>query len=88
MPATIRLARIGKKRQPNYRIVVVDKRKKRNTRYLEKIGFYNPLDPRQALNIDMVKFDQWVKKGAEISEGMRKLLKLKTKSNLVKKDSA
>ena len=73
MPTTIRLMRIGKKGSPSYRIVAIDKRKKRNGRYLEKIGFYNPLQNPPVLQVDKKKLDYWLQKGATISEGIRKL---------------
>jgi len=75
MPATIRLMRFGKKGQPSYRIVVIDKRKKRDGSYIEKIGFYNPMVEPKKLEIDEQKLNSWKLKGAVISEGMRKLLK-------------
>jgi len=73
MPAAIRLMRIGKKGSPSYRIVVMDKRKKRTGAYLEKIGFYNPLTNPATLSIDKDRYDYWISKGAVISEGIRKL---------------
>lgn len=77
MPATIRLMRFGKKGQPSYRIVVLDKRKKRDGAYIEKIGFYNPMVEPKILQIDEQKLSKWTLNGAVISEGMRKLLKNK-----------
>jgi len=75
MPATIRLMRFGKKGQPSYRIVVIDKRKKRDGSYIEKIGSYNPMVEPKHLDLDDKKLNEWKLKGAIISEGMRKLLK-------------
>lgn len=75
MAATIRLMRFGKKGYPTYRIVVLDKRKKAVGSYLEKIGTYNPMTDTDQIKIDDALLDAWVKKGAIISEGMRKLLK-------------
>ena len=73
MPGTIRLMRIGKKAKPSYRIVVVDKRKKRSGSYIEKIGFYNPLSNPADLSLDTKRFAYWIGKGAIISEGIKKL---------------
>ncbi len=73
MPASIRLFRIGKRGQPFYRIVVIDKRKKRNGRYIEVIGDYNPIPNPSVININQEKFDDWIAKGAVVSEGMRRL---------------
>lgn len=75
MPVAIKLMRIGKKASPSYRIVAIDKKKKRNGPYLEKIGFYNPIPNPPILNIDQARFDYWVSKGAELSEGIVKLKK-------------
>lgn len=80
MPVTIRLMRIGRKGNPSYRIVAIDKKKKRNGRYLEKIGFYNPLTDPPVLSIDKQRFDFWVTKGAELSEGIIKIKKYLRKS--------
>lgn len=75
MPASIKLMRIGKKGQPNYRIIVVDKRKKRNGAYLEKLGQYNPLSQPAKIDIDKDRLQNWLDKGAILSDGMVKLLK-------------
>lgn len=75
MAATIRLTRVGKKHTAIYRIVVMDKRKPRDGRYIEALGSYNPLAKEDQLVIDDAKFDAWTAKGAQISEGIRKLLK-------------
>jgi small subunit ribosomal protein S16 len=74
---TIRLARFGKKNRPFYRIIVTEKRSKRNGRYLKEIGQYNPLVNPSKIIIDKEEFEQWKNKGAQISEGLRKLLKYK-----------
>jgi len=75
MPAAIKLSRIGKKDFPVYRIVVIDKRKKRNANYIEKIGFYNPHKDPSEIIINKEKLTSWLKKGAVISEGVNKVLK-------------
>lgn len=75
MAVTLKLYKLGKKGKPAYRIVAVEKRSKRNGRYIEAIGFYNPLTDPFTLNLDKERFDHWLEKGALISEGLRKLLK-------------
>ena len=75
MAATIRLMKFGKRGYPTYRIVVLDKRKKRDGSYLEKVGTYNPHTEPATLEINDVKLQEWLKKGAQVSEGMRRLLK-------------
>jgi len=74
MPAAIKLMRLGKKGQPYYRIVVIDKRKKRKSNYLEKIGSYNPIDNPAKIILDQNKLDAWLKKGAMVSAGVQKIL--------------
>lgn len=75
MAVTLRLFRIGKKHIPMYRIVAIDKRNKRNGKYIEQIGSYNPMSDPYKLSIDKKRFDYWKSKGAEVSEGFEKLLK-------------
>jgi len=74
MPAAIKLMRVGKKGMPSYRIVVIDKRKKRSSNYIEKLGYYNPLRNPALLDLNQEKLDTWIKKGAILSEGIKKLL--------------
>lgn len=74
MPATLRLMRIGRKGRPFYRIIAVDKRKKRNGKYIENIGTYNPLMNPAEIKLDQARLDYWKDKGAVISEGLHKLL--------------
>ena len=71
---TIRLFRQGKKNQPFYRIVVTDKRKKRQGKYIEVIGFYNPLKEPAEIKIDYQKLKFWQERGADLSDGLKKLL--------------
>lgn len=79
MAVAIRLMRFGKKGFPFYRIVALDKRKKRDGSYIEKVGTYDPMANPAKLDINDERFDYWVKKGAEMSEGIRKILKNKKK---------
>lgn len=65
--------RIGKKGHPQYRIVVTDKRKKRNTRYIDQLGTYDPMTSPATLKLNADKFNDWLKKGATITDGIRKL---------------
>lgn len=75
MAVTMRLSRLGKKNKPFYRIVVIDGKRKRESRYLEKIGEYNPFLNKDELKIDHQKFVYWKTRGAKISKGLEKLLK-------------
>ncbi len=74
---TIRLARGGAKKRPFYHIVVTDSRNKRDGRYIERVGFFNPIasgnDPR--LGIQRERVDYWLSRGARTSERVAKLLK-------------
>lgn len=91
MSVSIRLARIGKKKAPFYRIVAVDKRKKRDGQYLENLGTYNPLTG-EIVQFHVDQFDAWVKKGALPSDTVARIKKqflsgnagLKAKDALVK----
>jgi len=74
----IRLRRVGKKKQPSYRVVVADARSPRDGRFVDKVGFYNPLTDPPTVNIDQEKLESWIKKGAVPSESVQKLLNIKT----------
>ncbi len=75
--------RLGKKRHPVYRIIVVEKRKKRNTRYIENIGLYEPMLKQDEVKINKARYDYWLSQGALISEGLTRLLKNKQKVKFV-----
>lgn len=74
---TIRLARGGAKKRPFYHVVVTDSRNRRDGRYIERIGFFNPLAAGEEvrLNIDTQRAEHWVSKGAKPSDRVAKLLK-------------
>ncbi|MBI5510129.1 MAG: 30S ribosomal protein S16 [Deltaproteobacteria bacterium] len=74
MAATLRLARRGTHRRPFYHIVATDSRFKRDGRYLEQIGFYDPLGKTQ-LAVDQDKALKWLKTGATTSATVKKLLR-------------
>ena len=71
----IRLKRMGMKKQPFYRVVVTDSRNPRDGRFIEEIGYYNPVSDPVELKIDMEKAEAWIKKGAQPSDTVRGLLK-------------
>lgn len=75
MAVTLRLMRFGKRKVPTYRIVALDKRKKRDGAYLEKVGTYQPLVKNKNIHIIKEKYEYWTSKGAQISEGLERLLK-------------
>jgi small subunit ribosomal protein S16 len=64
----IRLTRTGKKHQPHYRIVAVDSRVKRDGKYLEKIGYYNPRTKPPTLEYDKEILTKWIENGAQMTD--------------------
>src|SRR5919206_5132867 len=71
----IRLRRVGKRKQPLYRVVVADSRSPRDGRFIEIIGQYNPLTNPSSITIDNDKALTWLRKGAQPSEQVKSLLK-------------
>ena len=72
----IRLRRIGKKKQPTYRVVVADARAPRDGRFIESIGRYAPREEPSLVEIDADRAREWLAKGAQPSEAVTKLLKI------------
>ncbi len=74
---TIRLSRGGSKNRPFYQIVVTDSRNSRDGRYIERIGFFNPLarGQEERLRLDMARVDHWKSNGAQPSERVASLIK-------------
>lgn len=66
--------RIGARKQPFYRVVVIDERSKRNGAYLELLGTYNPLTDPKEVKLKQDRIDEWVKKGAQFSEGFLRIV--------------
>jgi len=73
----MRLSRIGSKKRPYYRIVVIDKRRARNGRFLEVVGQYNPIANPVQVEVDSERAQYWLSKGAEPSETVRSILRKK-----------
>ena len=71
----IRLKRVGAKKQPFYRVVVADARSPRDGRFIEEIGYYNPLTDPADIKIDAEKAATWIKNGAQPTETVKALLK-------------
>jgi small subunit ribosomal protein S16 len=74
MSVSIRLAKIGKKFQPTYKVVVVPTRSKRTGEYLEVLGTFNPNVKPFAVNIDTDKLNEWKNKGAIVSLAINQIL--------------
>ena len=75
MSVTIRLRRVGRKKQPSYRVVVTDSSRPRDGKYLETIGFYNPRHEPAELRLDLEKVEQWLGKGAGLSDTVASLVR-------------
>ena len=71
----IRLKRMGMKKHPFYRVVVTDERSPRDGRFIEEIGYYDPMQQPALIKIDNEKAQDWMKKGAQPSDTVRVLLK-------------
>ena len=70
----IRLARIGARKKPFYRVVVIEKDRARNGRAVEIVGTYNPRTAQPHLDLKRDRIDYWVSKGAQLSERVEKLV--------------
>jgi small subunit ribosomal protein S16 len=77
MPVVIRMARAGTKKRPFYHIVAADSRSPRDGRFIERLGYFNPLLPKEKterLKLDMDKVKDWMKKGAQPSDRVLRFL--------------
>lgn len=74
MAVKIRLRRMGAKKKPFYRIVVADSRFPRDGRFIEEIGYYNPLKEPSEIKIDMDKAEKWIANGAQPTDTVKELL--------------
>ena len=77
MPVVIRMARAGTKKRPFYHIVAADSRYPRDGRFIERLGYYNPLLPKdkeERLKLDMDKVKAWIGKGAQPSDRVMRFL--------------
>ena len=76
MAVKLRLKRMGKKKQPTYRVVAADSRSPRDGRFIEAIGVYDPRAEPSVVEIDNDKAVAWLRQGAQPSEVVEKLLKV------------
>ena len=81
MAVKIRLRRMGAKKAPFYRVIVADERSPRDGKFIDEIGYYNPLRDPAEINIDSEKANTWLANGAQPTETVKSLLK---KSGIVK----
>ncbi len=75
MAVKIRLKRMGAKKAPFYRVVVADSRYPRDGRFIEEVGYYNPLTDPVTVQIDAEKAKKWIENGAQPTETVKTLLK-------------
>lgn len=73
---TIRLARHGAKKAPFYHVTVADRASRRDGRFIERVGFFNPVarGQQEALRLDLARVDHWISQGAQPSERVSKLI--------------
>ena len=76
MAVKIRLARHGSKKAPFYRIVVADARSPRDGSFIDRVGTYNPRPNPSEINVDAEKAREWLGKGAQPTDQVRKILKI------------
>jgi len=76
MAVKIRLARHGAKGKPYYRIVVADARSPRDGRFIDRLGTYNPRTQPSEMEVDVQKAKEWLDKGAQPTDQVRKLLEI------------
>ena len=81
MAVKIRLRRMGAKKAPFYRVIVADERSPRDGKFIDEIGYYNPLTNPAEVKIDAEKAQKWIDNGAQPTETVKSLLK---KSGIVK----
>ena len=74
MSVVIRMKRAGAKKRPFYRVIVADSRFARDGRYIEQLGYYDPLTDPAKFTIDAAKFEQWIRKGARPSESVEVMM--------------
>ncbi|WP_315285570.1 30S ribosomal protein S16 [Neisseria bacilliformis] len=73
----IRLARGGSKKRPFYSVVVTDRRNRRDGRFIERVGFYNPVanEKQERVRLNAERLNHWVGQGAQVSDAVTKLIK-------------
>lgn len=76
MPVKIRLTRMGKKKQPSYRVVVMDSRKPRDGKYIEQIGRYDAREDPSLIEINNERAVEWLQQGAQPTDRAKKLLEI------------
>ena len=75
MATVVRLTRMGRKKAPFYRIVVTDSRKRRDSGWIESIGYYNPMVEPEVLKFDAERLQYWKSVGAKLSDRVARITK-------------
>lgn len=87
MPVKIRLSRFGNKHRPFFRIIVADARSPRDGRFIEKIGHYNPLLPKESIDrvvVELERFEHWLGVGAVPTKVVKRLIdNIKNKASMI-----
>lgn len=73
MATVVRLTRMGRKKSPFYRIVVTDSRKRRDSGWIESIGYYNPMTEPEVINFDEERLNYWMGVGAKLSDRVKRI---------------
>ena len=81
MAVKIRLRRMGAKKAPFYRIIVADSRSPRDGRFIEEVGYYNPMTNPADIKVEAEKVQKWLDNGAQPTETVKSIL---TKSGIIK----
>jgi small subunit ribosomal protein S16 len=84
----IRLARTGATKKPNYRVVVIEKERARNGRFLEIVGHYDPRKNPVTLVLNSERIDYWMKRGAQPSDTVRNFLRKQPSAQAVQAETA
>jgi small subunit ribosomal protein S16 len=79
MVVRLRLKRLGKPKNPHFRLVAIDGRSKRDGKPIEVLGYYNPLPKAKVINVNTERVDYWLKQGAQASKTVSSLLKRASK---------
>lgn len=83
MAVVIRLQRAGATHRPFYRVVVMDSRKARDSSFLEKVGYYDPMPAEEVIHLEHDRIEDWMRKGAQPTEAVRGLMhRLRTRGNV------
>ena len=87
MAVKIRMKRFGSKNRPQWRIVVSDAKMPRDGRFIEEIGYYDPLPAKEKIEVKKERLEYWVKQGAQMSVALKSLVRREKKKTKAKKSA-